>query len=201
MTYKTVYDKINHLKASTGKPKLLVLQTVIGEGLDKMSGTHKIHGAPAGIAEIDYFINNSSIKEIIQQKNISNTVQFIESQLQDNRFLSLQEILNNDSEFENILNARKTYIEDWDNKFQTYQKDNPKSKAQLDIYFGEDKSLSQELRKQLISFQSQPSATRNTSAAVLKICCESMENIIGGSADLVASTKASVAGSGYIQKR
>ena len=72
------------------------------------------------------------------------------------------------------------------------------------IYLEKEKSLPNVLREKLISFQTKPSATRNISAEVLKICCEHLENIIGGSADLVASTKAAVpsslANSEYLQK-
>ena len=89
-----IFNKLNELKVATGKPKLLILQTVIGEGLDKMAGTHKIHGSPAGVEEIAFFLKNSSIKEILAQKNIKNITQFVEIQLQDGRFFSLQEILN-----------------------------------------------------------------------------------------------------------
>ncbi|MCP4216926.1 MAG: transketolase, partial [bacterium] len=63
-----VFAKLEALKKRTGKPKMLILRSVIGEGLDKKKGTSGIHGAPAGAEEIAYFILNSSIKKVMEDK-------------------------------------------------------------------------------------------------------------------------------------
>ena len=66
---ETVFRKLSALKEAKGKPKLLILHTIIGEGLDNKKYSFEIHGAPAGLSEIEFFILHSpTIKELFEKK-------------------------------------------------------------------------------------------------------------------------------------
>lgn len=197
----TVVEQLNKLRSLKGKPKLLVLHTHIGEGLDKLVGTHKVHGSPAGIEEISFFLQNSTFKHLLEQKGTGNVPEMVQQQLDEGKFWTMEDVLSAEvrETLTKIISRRRRRVMDWLARMAGHAQRNPAEAKRLSLYQTSD-HVSDYLRKDLLAFQSPASATRNTSAAVLKLCCDHLENIIGGSADLVGSTKATVAGSTYVQK-
>ncbi|MFC1504127.1 transketolase [Spirochaetota bacterium] len=189
-----LYKKINALKKLKGKPKLLIIKTTIGEGLDKKKGTHGIHGAPAGVDEIVYFIQHSNIKRLFEEKYGKDTVANRKKLIE----LKSYNIENNIPPMESPEDV--DFIDKWSTLIATYKKRYPKEYGELNKHMSY--TLPASLKKKLLYYKEEkPDATRNISGRILNICADEVPNIIGGSADLVGSTKATIKSSPYMQKK
>jgi transketolase len=205
-----LYTQLEYLKTLEGKPKLLVMKTTIGEGLDKKKGTAAIHGAPADIDEIAYFIQNSEILHIFEEK-------YGKTDVQDKQ--KLMEILQNRQKNKDPLlhepdsetfmkegpDQRKNEYNEWKKKYESYQQQYRDQYEQLSFYLQFEFPGS--LRDKLLNYnyfkgdeEKKTAATRGISGRVLNICANQVPQLVGGSADLTDSTKAKVEGTDCIKK-
>lgn len=193
---KDINYKLKTLVASkSGKPKLLIVKTKIGEGLDKLKGSHSAHGAPVGTKEIAFLVENSKLKSIAGSTDQVDAQDLIEKQLVTGDFFNVSNFSN---DLGSVLETRKSYYKEWEVLFNQYKTIYADKYLELMEY--KSTGLSDELRDLLINFSSKADATRNTSAEVLQIVAQKTNKIIGGCADLVASTKATVKGAKFITK-
>lgn len=198
------YQKITKLKSLKGKPKLLIVKTVIGSGLDKLKGSNKIHGAPAGIDEVVYFIQNSRVKGLFAKtcgeaavedpaqlknvcmKNIGEKILPVES-ADSLAFMK-----------ESLTENRKHY-DRWKDMLEQYKKEYPADHDALMKFM--HPVLPDPLKKKLLNYKEQKAdATRNISGRILNLVAETMPQVLGGSADLAESTKAAITSSKYMSR-
>ncbi|HBE02606.1 MAG TPA: transketolase, partial [Spirochaetia bacterium] len=197
------YQKLAALSAVSGKPKLLVVKTIIGQGLDKSRGSHEIHGAPAGVSEIAYFIQNSCMKKIYGKEypdeiNDREKLSAILGKLVKEK-APLKDNTSVTDFFQQAMKKNSQSYHAWTELFSAYSSKFPKEHDQLlnSMSF----SIPERLAKDLINFKvDKADATRNIAGKILELCCAQIPQIIGGSADLVGSTRATVKGSVYINK-
>jgi len=197
-----LYSRLENLKSLKGKPKLLVMKTTIGEGLNKKRDTAAIHGAPAGIDEIAYFIQNSEITHIFTEKygktDIHDNQKLIE--ILQNRQKNKEPLLpepDSKAFMEEGPDERKKDYREWQKKFESYQQQHKDQYEQLSFYLKFEFPAS--LRDKLLNYnyfkgdeEKKTAATRGISGKVLNLCATQVPQLVGGSADLTDSTKAKV---------
>ncbi len=204
-----VFAKLKKLKdMRQGKPKILVLKTVIGEGLNKKRNTPDIHGAPAGIDEIVFFIRHSEIRDIFEKKygkeaaeeenRLSN---IMEARLREKKPLD-------DSEsaafMREILDESRQVYDKWKQKLEAYKEKHAEKHDVLTKYL--EFTLPEKLQTELLNYEhGKPDATRGISGRVLNLCAGYLPQLVGGVADLAGSTKANIKEPGekeipYIQR-
>jgi len=198
------YNQLKQLVQAKGKPKLLIVRTTIGEGLDKMKGTHKIHGSPAGLDEIIYFLQHSTMRPVAElaygAEVVDDPARLREAEAKrisakeppfahPDATMFVREAGQWNGE---IYTKWKKMLEDYKGKFPADYERLTKLTTS---------AIPASLKDKLLAYkEAKPDATRNISGNVLALCCEEMPQIIGGSADLVGSTKATVKGSQYINR-
>jgi transketolase len=207
-----VYGKLLAFKDLKGKPKLLVLKTTIGEGLDKKRGTAAIHGSPAGIDEIAYFIQHSQfVKALFEEKygkgaadDRGKLTAIMEQRIEnkDNEpLLESKEFL--DFMREGFDAAEKDYKK-WLDKGEEYKRTYPEEHEVLSGYTRF--KLPASLEESLLNYsEEKPDATRSFSGRLLNLCAGYIPQLVGGVADLAGSTKANIKAPGekeikYIQR-
>ncbi|MEK6793791.1 MAG: transketolase [Spirochaetota bacterium] len=197
----TTIEKIRNVK---GKPKLCIVTTVIGEGLAKLRGSNKVHGAPAGVDEIVHFIQTSTVRRLFEKtfgKNIVDDAAKLKEVCEkavNEKKLPVEGADEYAFLKERAQENKKSY-DAWEVMLASYKTKFPKDFDALSKYM--DFSIPADLREKLLSYREEkPDATRNISGRVLNLCAEAIPQIIGGSADLIESTKATVKGSPYLTK-
>lgn len=205
-----LYTQLENLKNVKGKPKLLVMETTIGEGLDKKRDTAAIHGAPAGIEEIVFFIQKSGIKYIFEEKYGKTGVQDKQKLmeiLQDRQKNKGPLLPEPDSEAfmkEGSKERKKDYNE-WMKKFEIFREQHRDQYEQLSSYIHFE--FPDSLRDKLLKYNyfkgdemEKRAATRSISGKVLNLCAAQIPQLVGGAADLTDSTKAKVEGTDCIKR-
>ncbi len=197
-------QKFNKLKSLKGKPKILIVKTTIGFGLNKSKGTAKIHGSAAGIDEIVYFIQNSRVKRLFE-KNYGNDIVENFDKLKELCLKNISEKTlpvesKEDTAFIQESNTENKIVYDaWKKMMEDYQKIYPSEFKELSRY--QTSQVPTTLKEKLLHYKEEKAdATRNISGRVLGICADEIPQIVGGSADLVESTKATVKSSKYITR-
>ena len=192
-----VNAKLASLKESkSGKPKLLIVKTKIGQGLDKMLGSHKAHGAPVGAEEIAYLVANSGLKDVAGVSTKEEALKVVEDQLASGNFFGIDKFTD---AIGDVLSARESCYTEWEAMLEGYKIKHPAKYAELMEY--KSTGLTDELKNELLNYSCKADATRNVSASVLQIVAKHSKKVIGGSADLVGSTKATVQGAEYITRK
>lgn len=195
-------DKLTAMRE--GKPKLLIMKSVIGKGVDKLKGSSKIHGAAAGLEEIEYFVRNSTVSELFVKE-------YGEKVLSDEGALMKllkakaagEEDFIVDNETISFMAARTEEVEpeynEWNTKLRDYAQQFKEESEQLNSLMA--KLTPSSLKEKLLNYKEEkPAASRAISGNILNMCADEMPGIVGGSADLVGSTKATVKSSQYIAK-
>ncbi len=159
-------DKIfMHIRDNQTKPTLVIMHTIIGKGSPNKSGTHKVHGAPLGVEEVE------ATKKALG--------------LPEEEFYVPQSVY---TFFEQKL-AKDTVLEQrWKDMYRRFMEGKP----DLAKTFTEmvEKKLPDNLEEQLRKVEiKSPMATRSSSQAVLDKLGELLPQLIGGSADLSESDK------------
>jgi len=198
-------EKIKNLKKKKGKPKLLIVKTTIGEGLNKLKGSNKIHGRPAGIEEIAFFIQSSKIRPLFEEKfgkeavqNTASLMEICKKYITERKYpVESKE----DVEFiQESLSKRKKEYEKWKNLFDKYKKNEKDKFEELKKYI--EGKIPQTLVDSLLNYrEDKADETRNISGRVLNVCAREMPQIIGGSADLAESTKGFINNSNYVERK
>lgn len=203
MDLPSVLTKLETLEKQKGKPKLLVLTTIIGEGLNKKRNTNNIHGSPAGIDEIAYFINHSTMRHHFEEQYGKETVENLDTlakiikQRLENKSPLIENNVCKDFMMQGSVRGGNAWSK-WVETMKTYESTCPTQYQELLSYL--EFNLPAELENQLLDYrESKPNATRSIAGTILNLCAQSIPQMVGGTADLVGSTKATVKGSTYIK--
>ncbi|CCV64938.1 Transketolase [Alteracholeplasma palmae J233] len=161
---ESIDKAIKKAKKETDKPTIIEVKTIIGRGTS-IEGTSKVHGAPIGLEEA------KKLREKLQYKNEPFEVD--------------QEVY--DFYKKNVLNRGKRVQSKWNKELALYKEQYHNEYEQLMNYYSQpevDLSLLPTYEK------GSKEATRNVSGKVIESLSKTYTNLIGGSADLTASTKA-----------
>ncbi|MDQ1351739.1 MAG: transketolase [Acidobacteriota bacterium] len=204
---ETTFRKLQELKEAKGKPKLLILNTVIGDGLDKKRDTNEIHGSPAGPSEIAFFIQNSpAIKELFEKKYGKEPVadkkaleEILAERMRNQKTEPLLTLSESDEFMREMRAGSRALCDEWEKRLAQYKEAFPAKYAELSRYLKFE--LPGSLDDKLLNYTYPKSnATRFISGEVLNLCAGEIPQIVGGSADLADSTKGLVKGSPYIKR-
>jgi transketolase len=157
---------IEAAKAVADKPSIIAVRTVIGYGAPK-AGTNKVHGEALGAADV------KATKENLGWPS-------------DKFFYVPEEARKN---WDTIIEKGAKYEAEWNASFAAYKKEYPELAEQfervhaLKLKEGWEKSLP------VWKADGKPVATRNAGQVVMNAFAKEVPELIGGAADLTASTK------------
>jgi transketolase len=163
---------INKAKKAMDQPSIIEVKTIIGFGTS-VQGTSKVHGAPIGIEEAKKLRENLGWNEV--------------------PFSIPQEIYDHFRK-KVTLRGQRAYRK-WNELLKKYQEIYPNESTLLNSFINQDIHINVEDYQQEI--QGPKEATRNVSGKILAKLSSKYPNLIGGSADLTASTKAKGADGHY----
>jgi transketolase len=157
---------IEAAQAVKDKPSLIAVRTIIGYGSPK-AGTNKAHGEPLGA---------EAVKET--KKNLGWP--------EDKTFYVPDEAAAN---WKTIVERGKKYEAEWNAKFAEYRKAHPELAAEFERTY--DGKLRDSALKSLPVYPAdgKPVATRTAGGNVMNAFAKEVPELIGGAADLTASTK------------
>lgn len=163
-----IKSALDEFKATSGKPTLVILKSIIGYGSPNKANTHDAHGAPLGEEEIKL------TKEAYGWP--------------DEKFLVPEGVTEH---FAEKVGARgAAAYSDWTSQYEAYKAENPKQAAELEtIWAGE---LPENWDANIPEFpadEEKGMASRASSGKVLNGFGPDIPWFIGGSADLAPSTK------------
>ena len=161
--YHAVTKAISKAKQSSGKPTIIVFDTIIGYGTE-LAGKPEIHAKPLSEEELSKYLTSLEIKE---------------------RWSVPEDVKN----FCEVATKRNYEIEmNWRRKVNLYSKTNPELYKQLSQFLDKktidvEKIVGNKIKEKKIS-------GRDANHKILSILAEKYPNIVGGSADLASSTQA-----------
>lgn len=161
--YHAVTKAISKAKQSSGKPTIIVFDTIIGYGTE-LAGKPEIHAKPLSEEELSKYLTSLEIKE---------------------RWSVPEDVKN----FCEVATKRNYEIEmNWRRKVNLYSKTNPELYKQLSQFLDKktidvEKIVGNKIKEKKIS-------GRDANHKILNILAEKYPNIVGGSADLASSTHA-----------
>ncbi|NLN07593.1 MAG: transketolase [Firmicutes bacterium] len=167
---------IRKAQAETERPSLIMVRTTIGYGSPNKQGKASSHGAPLGEEEVRLTKRNLGWPE-------------------DKTFYVPEEVREHFRELAGRLQQAKA---EWDKLFTAYREKYPEAAAAWVAWH--DKKIPEDLEndERLWRFD-KPMATRSASGQVMQVIAEYLPNLMGGSADLNASTKTYLSGRGDFQ--
>ena len=170
--------KIAAARAVTDKPSIIAVKTIIGKGSAK-EGTHSVHGAPLGDADIK-FVKSKFGLDPEAKYNVGDDVRGV---------------------YGAAVAKGDAACAAWTELFAGYKAAFPTEAAEIERRFmgGGLPSGWKDLLPTLTAAD-KPNATRNLSQSVLKALCPVCPELMGGSADLTPSNKTWVDGMGDFQK-
>ena len=201
---ETVARKLRRLRNVRGKPKLLIVHTVIGDGLEKKRGTSKIHGSPAGVEEIAYFTLHSTVRALFEMHYGREQTDSAEKMaaLLKRRFEERAPLLASTEVTDfmrQAVTANRRLRKRWEKLLKTYPTAFPGESRELSRFL--HYSPVHGLRDRLLQYREEKAdSTRNMAGRVLNLCAGEIPQIVGGSADLVESTQATVKSSSYVRR-
>jgi transketolase len=152
-----------HIRDHQMKPTLVIMHTIIGKGSPNKAGTHKVHGSPLGVEEVE------ATKKALG--------------LPEEEFYVPQSVY---TFFEQKLSKDIVLEQKWKEMFRRFSE----NKSDLSKMFMQmvEKKLPDDLEAQLRKIEiKSPMATRSSSQVVLNTLGELLPQLIGGSADLSGS--------------
>ena len=160
-----IIDKaISKAQKNIDQPTIIEIRTIIGYGTS-LSGTSKVHGAPIG---------NEEANKLREYLNWNYQPFEVPTDVYDHYK-------------QKVASRGKRAFNKWDKLVENYKKLYPEDYALYKKFYGETTINYDELVK---LFTSANDATRNSSGKVIDYLSKINLNLIGGSADLTASTKA-----------
>ena len=162
---EAIQKALKKAKKETNKPTIIEVKTVIGFGTN-LAGTSEVHGAAIGLAEAD-----------VLRKNLDWEYAPFE----------IPSDIYNHYRRKVTLRGQRVHRR-WKKLLSEYQVAYPKEAALLDSFLNGVVSVNLDDYKDIMSTQKE--ATRATSGKTLGLLSKTYLNLIGGSADLTASTKA-----------
>ena len=168
---------IEAAKTESGRPSLIAVRTIIGQGAPNKQGTHKVHGSPLGEDEIE------AAKSAVGWPS-------------EPRFLVPEDVRAFYRTLEVTGSARQSA---WTDRLSSYARAFPKQAAELDRRIAG--RLPEAWTAGLPSFEtdSKGMATRKASETVLQEIAKALPELVGGSADLNPSTFTWLKGAGDFQ--
>jgi transketolase len=171
-------EAIAAAKAETEKPSLIIIKTTIGYGSPNKADSSGVHGSPLGDEEL------KATKEALgwdPEKSF-----FIPEDVQ--------------AHFDAMKAEKAAKYDEWAEMFAAYKAAYPEKATAFTAWMNEE--LPAELLESYKSweFDESPVATRVSGSVVMNKIAEYVPNLVGGSADLNASTKTYLAGKGEFQR-
>ena len=157
---------IENAKAVKDKPSIIAVRTIIGYGAPK-AGTNKVHGEALGVEDVKKTKQNLGWPD-------------------DKFFYVPEEAQKN---WDTILDRGAKDEAAWNDLFAAYKKEHPELAEEFErVHSGK---LKEGWEKSLPSFPAggKPVATRNAGQVVMNAFAKEVPELIGGAADLPASTK------------
>ncbi len=170
-------EAIAEAKQEVNRPSLLMVKTKIGYGSPNKQGTADAHGAPLGKEEV-----------ALTRENLGWPA--------EPTFYVPPEVNEHFAKIGEILTAKK---EEWSALFADYRREYLEMAEQWDSWFSGQVPEELVEDSRLWQFEDKPLATRAASGQVMQVLAEHLPNMIGGSADLNASTKTYLKGFGDFQ--
>ena len=166
---------VEKAQAESGRPSLIVLNSIIAKGSPHLAGSHEAHGAPLGQEEVRAAKKSLGIDE-------------------DQEFFIHPDAV---AYFDNRKEDWKKKYENWHRRFRKWSEEEPELLNEWNRYFSEpDLSGVPPLGFK----EGDKIATRSASGKVLNALAGVVPNLVGGSADLAPSNKTNLAGMGDIAK-
>lgn len=159
-------EAIGAARKETEKPSLIKVKTVIGYGSPNKAGTSGVHGSPLGEAEL------TAAKAAAGWEVPAFTVP---GEVSDHLAA--------------LIDKKKRARDDWEALFETYRKAYPEKAEQWDRWHNSELPEGLVEDRRLWTFEKPAEATRAAGGRVLNLLAEHIDNFMGGSADLNASTK------------
>ena len=160
----------------TTHPSLIMVRTAIGYGSPNKQGLADAHGAPLGKAEV-----------ALTKENLGWPV--------EPAFYVPTEVIEHFNTLAKKLHTEKTA---WDSLFAVYQEKYPHKAVALHVWHNLDIPAELEADESLWKYD-KPMATRAASGQIMQLLAKYIPNLVGGSADLNASTKTYLKGKGDFQ--
>ena len=172
-----IEEAIAAAREEKNRPSLIMVRTEIGYGAPNKQGTSDAHGSPLGREEAA--LAKQRLKWPLEPDF------FVPSDV--SAYFSKQKA---------ILMAVK---QEWDVLYADYRRQHPDMAGRWETWYSGQ--VPEELAgdPRLWQFGDKAVATRVASGQVMQVLAEYLPNMIGGSADLNASTKTHLKGSGYFQ--
>lgn len=192
--------------AEEKKPKLLIMHTTIGKGLPEVQATKDAHGAPAGLDQIISFLEQSSLANLDPWQSLLNSgdkKDALKKHIETGAFFAwddLKDKIKRDDPNFFAKNSSSIYFSKKQNDLDDFLATNAEKKK---LYSDMDKwKPSDQLVKELTNyrFSKKKGASRAISGEVLQIVASHAPGLVGGCADLVASTKAYIKDSSYVDE-
>ena len=171
--YEMINTAINEAKASTDKPTLIEVKTIIGK-YSSLEGTNKVHGKPLTEEDI------TKIKEKLEIRDIPFAIS--QKEVEEFQYIIKERCQNLNQKFEEKLSHEEEQIQQEINYFRSYDKS-----IELKDFFYD-------------APESKKESPRDTSSKILNALVKDCPYMIGGSADLFTSTKAYINDGGDFQK-
>lgn len=163
--FDDLFEKLKLAKENTGKPVIVIVNTVIGYGSPNKKNTHEVHGSPLGNEEVKLtkeFFGFPTDKTFYVPDDVKQHYEEIKKQ--------------NIEEYNN-----------WLKNYELYKEKYPEDFKLLTNFF--NNIVSDEWIKDFPEFEANSKvATRAASGKVLNHIAKYIPNLIGGSADLAPST-------------
>ncbi len=167
--YQSVTRAIARAKKCQNKPTIIIFKTIIGYGAVD-AGKNTIHGKPLSVSELNTLKQSLGVKDSFS----------LPKDVKEHALKTIQK--------------NNTLLEKWNNMFAVYKTANPELYKQLVAFMANRQIDVQKLIKEEIT--SQDISGRDANELVLNEVAQKLPRFVGGSADLVASTKAYINGGG-----
>ena len=165
---------IEEARYEKSRPSLIAVKNIIGYGSPNKAGKAIAHGSPLGADEA-----------ALSKKNLG--------WYEDRRFYIPDEVY---SHAKDIVSLKKSAKKKWDDTMEKYKAEHPEKHRELIGWHENVLEVEKLVSSGRLMELKGDEASRETGGKVLNILKEQFENIIGGSADLNASTKTTLEGYG-----
>ncbi|MBT9173195.1 MAG: Transketolase [Syntrophomonadaceae bacterium] len=163
---ETVAEAIKLARSDLARPSLLMVRTEIGYGSPGKQGTAEAHGAPLGTEETR-----------LAKEKLGWPLEpsfFVPPEVREH--------------FDSVRKGLEQHRLAWEALYADYRRRYPEEAARFAAW--QSLELPEELEREPLLWQHpQPAATRVSSGQVLQLLARHLTNLLGGSADLNASTK------------
>lgn len=173
-----IEEALVEAKSEVDRPTLIMVRTEIGYGSPNKQGTSDVHGAPLGAAET-----------ALTKQNLGWPT--------EPAFYVPEEVYSHFAGQKEVLIARK---QEWDALLSAYSREHPDLAERWSAWHSGQVPGDLPEDERLWDFGEKALATRSASGQIMQVLAEYLPNMIGGSADLNASTKTSLKGLGDFQK-